>query len=112
MHGGVASALLDELIGWSVSLHHARMAFTAELSVRFLKPLHAGRRYLACSRMGSGRGRYWEASGEIADEQGEVYAKGRGKYFLLSAEQTAHVAERMTYLPGDLYAFPHGGNPG
>ncbi len=110
VHGGVVSALLDELIGWSVSLQQASLAFTAELNVRFLKPLHAGQRYLASSRLGSGRGRYWEASGEIADENGEVYARGRGKYFLLSAEQTAHIAERMSYQPGDLHAFPRGDN--
>jgi uncharacterized protein (TIGR00369 family) len=107
-HGGVISALLDELIGWSVSLNHDCMAFTAELTVRFLKPVHTGQSYIASSRMGSGRGRYWEADGELADGEGQVYAKGHGKYFLLSAEQTNAVAARMTYMPGDHPAFHKG----
>jgi uncharacterized protein (TIGR00369 family) len=105
VHGGVISTLLDELIGWSVSLSHDSMAFTAELTVRFLKPLPAGRSYIGSSRMGSGRGRCWEADGEIVDEEGLVYAKGHGKYFLLSAEQTKAVAEKMTYAHDDLPAF-------
>jgi uncharacterized protein (TIGR00369 family) len=105
VHGGVISSLLDELIGWSVSLTQGRMAFTAELSVRFLKPIHVGQDYLASSRLRSGRGRRWEAEGEIVDDQGHLCAKGHGRYFLLSEAQTAAVAERMTYLPGDLPAF-------
>ncbi len=105
VHGGVISSLLDELIGWSVSLNQGKLAFTAELTVRFLKPLHAGQNCLASSRLRSGHGRQWEAEGEILDEQGHLCAKGHGRYFLLSEAQTAAVAERMTYLPGDLPAF-------
>ena len=105
VHGGVISTLLDELLGWSVSLAHRSMAYTAELAVRFLKPLRAGSVYLASSRMGCGRGRCWEADGEVADADGQVFARGHGKYFLLSAEQTDAVAAKMTYRSGDLRAF-------
>jgi uncharacterized protein (TIGR00369 family) len=105
VHGGVISALLDELIGWSVSLAHDTMAFTAELTVRFLKPVHAGREYVGSSRIGVGRRRYWEAEGVLVDEHGQPCARGRGKYFLLADEQTARVAAKMTYQPGDLPAF-------
>jgi len=109
VHGGVVSALLDELIGWSVSLQHDRLAYTAELTVRFVKPLRSLRPYLASSCMGTGRGRCWEAGGSICDESGDVYAKARGRYFLLSPEQTASVAEKMNYQPGDLRVFGRGG---
>ncbi len=107
VHGGVVSALLDELIGWSVSLHHDRLAYTAELTVRFVKPLRAGRRYLAYSCLGAGRGRIWDADGQIRDESGVVYAKGHGRYFLLSPEQTIAVAQKMNFQPGDLPVFHH-----
>ncbi len=105
VHGGVISALLDELTGWSVSLPHDRLTYTAELSVRFLQPLRTGQAYLASSRMGSGRGRYWEADGDIRDGVGKVYAKARGKYFLLTPEQTADMAGKLTYQPGDFPVF-------
>lgn len=109
VHGGVVSALLDELIGWSVSLEHERLAYTAELGVRFVKPLKAGRHYLASARLGAGRGRIWEADGNIRDESGDVYAKGHGKYSLLSPEQTDAVAHKMNYQMGDLPVFQRDG---
>jgi uncharacterized protein (TIGR00369 family) len=108
VHGGVISALLDELIGWTVSLKNDLMAFTAELTVRFVAPVLVGRRYLASAAVGAGRGRCWEAEGALRDEEGRLYAKGRGRYFLLTAERTEAVAAKMTYMPGDMPAFRHG----
>jgi uncharacterized protein (TIGR00369 family) len=101
VHGGVISALLDELTGWTVTLEHRLMSFTAELSVRFLKPVTLGKRYLASARISQGRGRLWGANGAIRDTGGTVYAKASGRYFLLTPEQTAVVAARMTHQEGD-----------
>jgi uncharacterized protein (TIGR00369 family) len=105
VHGGVISALLDELLGWPIALQTGRMAVTGELTVRFLKPMFAGRLYLATARPGTNQGKYWEGKGDIRDEHDQVYAKARGKYFLLSAEQTAAVAQDLTYQPGDSRVF-------
>ena len=105
VHGGVISALLDELLGWPIALQTGRMSFTAELTVRFVKPMSAGHTYLATALPGTDRGRYWEGEGDIRDEHGEIHAKARGKYFLLSTEQTAAVAENLTYQPDDPPVF-------
>ena len=109
VHGGVISALLDELLGWPVALQTGRMAYTAELTVRFVRPIKTGRTYLATAHPGTDRGRYWEGKGDIRDEDGVVYAKARGKYFLLSAEKTTDVADDLTYQPGDppVFRYPH-----
>jgi uncharacterized protein (TIGR00369 family) len=105
VHGGVISALLDELLGWPIALQTGRMAFTAELTVRFVKPMNAGNHYLATARPGVDHGRYWEGEGDVCDEHGAVYAKAHGKYFLMSEQQTAEVVERLTYLPEDFRCF-------
>ncbi len=105
VHGGVVSTLLDELLGWPIALQTGRMAVTGELTMRFLKPLVAGCTYLATAYPGTDRRRYWEGEGNIRDEHGVIYAKGRGKYFLLSVEQTAAVAENLTYQVGDPPVF-------
>jgi len=105
VHGGVISALLDELMGWPIALQTGRMAVTGELTVRFLKPMSAGRPYLATARPGTDQGRYWEGKGNVCDEEGIVYSKAHGKYFLLSAEQTAAVARDLTYQLGDALVF-------
>lgn len=102
VHGGVVSALLDELLGWPIVLQTGRMCFTAELTVRFLKPLHMEIQYVATAGPGTDQGRYWESEGGLRDMDGALHAKAHGKYFLLSEDQTAAVVERMTYQPDDL----------
>jgi len=76
VHGGVISAFLDELTGWAVSLRHGLLAYTAELTVRFVAPVRIGTRYRGKARMGQGRGRLWEAAGSLTDEEGRVCARG------------------------------------
>jgi hypothetical protein len=73
--------------------------------VRFVKPVRLGGTYQAQARVGRGRGRYWEAEGLLCDTAGGLYARGSGKYFLLTEEQTAAVAGKLTYLPDDMPVF-------
>ncbi len=105
VHGGVISALLDEILGWPMALQTGQMFFTGELTVRFLRPVLAGHTYLATASPGADRGRYWEGQGDLRDEQGQVYAKAWGKYFSVPPERAAAIAEKMTYRPGDLPIF-------
>lgn len=102
VHGGVISALLDELLGWPIVLQTGRMCFTKELTVCFLRPVLAAGTYVASARPGTDRGRYWEADGDLRDDKGKLYARANAKYFLLSAEQTIAVIEKLVYQPGDL----------
>jgi uncharacterized protein (TIGR00369 family) len=105
VHGGVISTLLDELLGWPIALQTGRLAVTGELTVRFVRPMHAGHTYLATAHPGTDQGKYWVGEGYIRDKLGETYAKAHGKYFLLSKEQTAIVAEALTYQPDDVPVF-------
>jgi uncharacterized protein (TIGR00369 family) len=112
VHGGVISALLDELLGWPIALQTGRMAHTAELTVRFVRPIRIGRTYLATANPGADRSRYWEGSGDIRDESGKVYAKARGKYSLLSAERTTAIAKDLVYQPTDPPVFRYATHSG
>jgi acyl-coenzyme A thioesterase PaaI-like protein len=105
VHGGVVSALFDELLGWAVVLQTGRMCFTVELAVRFVKPIWVGTQYVATAGPGTEQGRYWESEGGLRDVDGALHAKAHGRYFLLSEQQTAEVVERMTYQPDDLPVF-------
>ena len=104
-HGGVISALFDELLGWAVVLQTGRMCFTAEITVRFIKPIRLGVQYTATAEPGCDLGRYWECRGSLQDASGVLHAKAQGKYFLLSEEQTVQVVERMTYQLEDVPVF-------
>ena len=112
VHGGVISTLLDELLGWPIALQTGRVAVTGELTVRFRKPMSCNHAYLATAYPGKDRGRYWEGKGDIRDDQGNIYATAQGKYFLLSAEQTAQVAEELTYQTGDPPVFRYNSQKG
>jgi uncharacterized protein (TIGR00369 family) len=105
VHGGVISALLDELMGWPIALQTGRMFVTGELSVRYLKPVTVGSTYLAVALPGIDCGKYWQGSGEIRDDQGLIYAKAKGKYFILSEHETAQIAHELRYQPGDPPVF-------
>jgi uncharacterized protein (TIGR00369 family) len=105
VHGGVISALLDEILGWPIALQTDRMCFTGELTVRFLKPMLPGNTYLVTAYPGTEQGKYWEGKGDVRDEHGQIYAKARGKYFFLSDEQAAAVAVKLTYQDDDLLIF-------
>lgn len=105
VHGGVVTALLDELIGWAVSLRNDLLAITGDLTVRFVKPVLVGAAYAGRGRVGKGRGRLWEAEGELVSEDGTVHAMARGRYLLLSEQRTHAMASRMTYRPEDVPAF-------
>ncbi len=97
VHGGVISAFLDELTGWTVSLANGLLAYTADLDVRFTAPVRMGMRYTGSARLAEGRGRLWSARGSLADEDGRVCARAFGRYFLLTSELTSQVASRMTW---------------
>jgi uncharacterized protein (TIGR00369 family) len=105
VHGGVISALLDEILGWPIALQTRRMCFTGELTVRFLQPMIAGGTYLATAYPGTEQGKYWQGKGDIRDETGQIYVKAWGKYFFLPGEQAADVAAKLTYQDDDLKIF-------
>jgi acyl-coenzyme A thioesterase PaaI-like protein len=78
-HGGVVSALLDEIMAKAI-LAHEIYPLTAEMTVRFKKAVPIGERLLLRGRITSRRGRMFEASGELIGADGEVFATATGKY--------------------------------
>ncbi|MBI5472167.1 MAG: PaaI family thioesterase [Ignavibacteriae bacterium] len=102
VHGGVIAALMDELLGWVVVLKTERMCFTAEITLRYLKPITTEKAYVGDAGPCIDRKRYWESQGKLCDSDGTTYAKAHGKFFLLSREQTTVVVDGMTFRPDDL----------
>ncbi|MBC7265606.1 MAG: PaaI family thioesterase [Coriobacteriia bacterium] len=96
LHGGVASALLDEAIGRAVSIRDPETwGVTIELSVRYRKPVPLDRPAILIARVDVDRGRIFEGSGEILLEDGSVAVEASGRYLRLPIERIAE---------GDLHA--------
>jgi uncharacterized protein (TIGR00369 family) len=83
LHGGIISTLLDEALAHAVGGAEggggASGAVTAELTVRFKKPVRIGSKIILSGKVEKDNGKIVEASSEITDETGMVLACARGK---------------------------------
>lgn len=96
LHGGVIAALLDETMGWAPCVAAGRFCLAVELNVRYVKSAPPDRELIVTGRATVTAGRIWEASGDVRDSEGVVYAKGKGRYYPLSVEETHAVMAVLT----------------
>lgn len=97
VHGGIISTALDEVMFWAAAAQKGKFCLAAELNVRFLKKVSVGQKLIVAARFGSDRGRLWESSAELRDEQGTVYARATCKQVPLSLDQMKDAA--VDFLP-------------
>ncbi|MFH1941811.1 MAG: PaaI family thioesterase [bacterium] len=79
VHGGIVGALLDEAMIWASYVSMRRFGVTAELNVRYIKPLRVRQTCTLIGRFVEDRGKLWIAEGEMIDEEGKPIARARGK---------------------------------
>ncbi|OQA45485.1 MAG: Thioesterase superfamily protein [Chloroflexi bacterium ADurb.Bin325] len=91
MHGGVITAVLDETIGRAIMIKYGDVIWgvTAELSVRFLRPVPLDTPLTAVGRITNDRSRLFEGEGKIYLPDGAVAAECTGKYVKLDITQIA-----------------------
>jgi uncharacterized protein (TIGR00369 family) len=81
LHGGISSAVLDETIGRAITITHpGTWGVTAELTVRFRRPVPLDGTIRAIARITRDTSRLFEGSGEIVLDDGAVAVEARGKY--------------------------------
>ena len=82
MHGGIAGALLDELIGRAINVTEPEVfGVTVELSVKYRKPIPLDGPLRAVARVTKNSRRLYEGTGEILAEDGSVAVEGWARYF-------------------------------
>lgn len=86
IHGGVSAALLDEAMGLGVTYFKRMLCVTAEITIRYLKPLQINESYTVRGQMVKDKRLLCEAYGEIIDNKQNKYVKAFGKYVLLTKE--------------------------
>jgi len=91
LHGGIATALLDETMGRAIMSSKGAMLFavTVELATKFMKPIPLGVGLRVVGRVVGEDERSYEATGELLLPTGEVAATGAGKYVKLPIERIA-----------------------
>lgn len=93
MHGGVITAILDETIGRAVNIGEGEQpgtwGVTAELTVRFRKPVPLGVELEARGRITRDIHHLFEGDGEIYLPDGAIAASAHGKYIRLKLDTIA-----------------------
>jgi len=88
LHGGVASAILDEVIGRTVNISDPNTwGVTVELTLRYKKPIPIGTKVRAVGRMIKDSSRLFEGTGEIVLEDGTVAVQASGKYLRMQIDK-------------------------
>lgn len=82
MHGGVISAILDESIGRSVDLIEPdAWAVTAELNVKFRKPVPLDKTLYVESKITNFNRRVFDGEGKMFADYGVILASASGRFF-------------------------------
>jgi len=81
-HGGIIALLLDEAMGKVCRFREVR-AVTAELSVEYLKPVAVDKEIVVEGRETEMHGRNLFMTGEIRNENGDVLARGKGRFVVI-----------------------------
>ncbi len=90
VHGGIISAILDEVIGRAVQNDHPEIwGVTMELNVRFRKPVPLGVPLRVLGRVDKRTNRIFDGSGELLLEDGTVAAEATARYASLAVEAIA-----------------------
>ena len=90
LHGGVASAVLDETIGRAVGVANPEeWGVTVELTVRFKLPVPLGEELRCIGRITRDTRRLFEGTGEIVLADGTVAVEASGKYLKMPIDRIA-----------------------
>ena len=98
VHGGVLSAILDEIMSWAAIYLIKKITLTKEMTVEFLKPVTVGSRLKAEGRLVEHVGqRDARLEGLIYNERGALCARSSGLFVMLEPR----IAKRLGVL-GDV----------
>jgi len=102
LHGGITSALLDEVMGWATAAVAGRFAYTAELTVRFHEPILPSAEIRVTGWVDSHSRRLAKTAAEIRslEAPGEpVLASATAKFMLATEDESAAIEESLIYRP-------------
>jgi len=90
LHGGIATAILDETIGRAILIYQQDIwGVTIGFSTRFRKPVPLDEELRVIGRITKDRRRYFEGTGEILLKDGSVAVEGRGKFLKMPLDTIA-----------------------
>ena len=94
LHGGITAVLLDEAMG-KVSRFRGVHAVTAELTVRYRRPIRVDQEIVVEAYEADAKDRNLFFEGQIRASDGELLASGRGRFVVISEQQIAEFEQNQ-----------------
>ncbi len=85
LHGGILSALLDEVMIYSI-IAQGIISVTIQMEVKFKKPAKIGEKLLLEGRVTDDKGKILLTEGKIFRQDGTIIAESKGKFFRAEGE--------------------------
>ncbi len=104
VHGGIACTVLDEVMTWAAIIALRKACVSAEMNVRWKKPISKGKRIRVIGDIEDARSRIVLTKGAILNEDGDELASASGKYMPMRADQFALCAEDFVRDPSSIDA--------
>ncbi len=80
VHGGIITALCDDVMAWSARQASGEWSVTANISVRFLRPVKSGESYTASGSASAVEGRKIRTEARITNEAGKICADAKAVF--------------------------------
>lgn len=97
IHGGILSAVLDEAVIWAAYHQTGRFAVTAELAVRYRRPVTVGHGLHVHASVIDSAKRLWTAESEIVSASGKVLVSASARIHPLTEEKTVEMLAHLNH---------------
>ena len=87
-HGGIISTLLDEAMAWTPKLIGADTCVTAELTIRFIKPIEIGMPVVVRAWIENNKKVIYYVCANIKDKDGNIMASAKGRMIKYPTEKS------------------------
>lgn len=94
LHGGIISALLDEVMIKAV-IAKGTLVVTAEIQVKFIKPVKIGEKLFLEGRVTGEQKKIFTAEGTASNSKGEIVAAGKGRFFKVTEEMKESLEQSL-----------------
>ena len=93
-HGGVIATLLDEAMS-KANRQFGVLAMTRQMEVEYLRPVPLGTRLLLTGRHAGAEGRKHRCEAELANEAGDVLARGKALFIEVDRKMLRKVSRKQ-----------------
>ena len=87
VHGGIIASVFDDAMAWAIRRESGSWAVTGEMSVRYLRPVLAGTRYVVEGRVEKRSGRRISTVAVMKDDDGKKVAEANGLFLKIRQKE-------------------------